>query len=927
MRRHLPLLLLILLAFALRLYDLDGQSMWSDEGLSLYRARLPLADIFANQIVVDGVPTTDTNPPFYFLLLSGWRALAGESVFLLRYPGILLATLAMPLIYLLGRLLGGATLGLLAALLLAVSPFHVWEAQILRNYGLLLTLNLFSVYGLFRFLLAGRQRRWLALWLVATLLGIYTHFFGFFLLAFGLGVLGLFVLASPRGRSLLWRRTLWLLAAAGVLLMIPIVPLAWSRFRAGQQIDFHPVALTTVLRHAAGAFTAGISPGQEHPWWRWLPGVLLSGLGLIVAWQRRAAFWLLLGYQIVPLGLLLLVSLVNPLYNGARHLLIGLPPFLLLAAWGLAGARRRARFPAWGLGGLVLAVQLTGLWSQFHAPELVRDDVRGAATYLSDVATAEDVVVLHDTLIRFTFDTYYDGAAPVIAIPEFGLGDRAVAESRLAAVGEQARVVWFLTDPAPRTGFDRTALVSWANRNWVALAGRAFPWLWLPVQLRAYLPEPAANALPTAATPLEAHWPGVLRLHGAQFPGPLQAGEEWWPTLYLEQDGAAPVQYSLLFELREPAGRVWAQIAQPPGGATFPPASWPEGRMVALPLPLPVPAGLPPGAYRLTLRLIETESGRVMPLASGGSDLPLGEVEVRAAPCSAAPKQPRLFASPGGFRGELRLVSAEIPAAEYLPGHAVGARLLWCAGQPLPAAYQARLELVDAAGSVVAEHLNPLSRADYPPSIWQAGTLVGSWVDVGVPASAEPGRYRLRLSLVEPQTGDALWTSPFWLGRSLELGEVAVTAWPMETEMPPIDRPLRADFGEPSLVELHGFEISDPSPEPGATVELALFWRAVADVDTVYDVLVHLVDGEGNIVRQADGPPTGGFRLTTSWRAGEVIVDERPLQLPAEPGAYQLWVGLYGADSLVRLPAYQQGEPQPDNRVLLTTLTVGAPDG
>lgn len=130
MRRHLPLLLLILLAFALRLYDLDGQSMWSDEGLSLYRARLPLADIFANQIVVDGVPTTDTNPPFYFLLLSGWRALAGESVFLLRYPGILLATLAMPLIYLLGRLLGGATLGLLAALLLAVSPFHVWEAQI-----------------------------------------------------------------------------------------------------------------------------------------------------------------------------------------------------------------------------------------------------------------------------------------------------------------------------------------------------------------------------------------------------------------------------------------------------------------------------------------------------------------------------------------------------------------------------------------------------------------------------------------------------------------------------------------------------------------------------------------------------------------------------------------------------------------------------
>ena len=245
MRRHLPLLLLLMLAFALRLYDLDGQSMWSDEGLSLYRARLPLGDIFANRIVVDGVPTTDTNPPFYFLLLHGWRRLVGESVFLLRFLGILMATVAIPLIYLMGRLLGGAAVGLVAALLLTISPFHVWEAQLLRNYGLLLTLNLFSIYGLFRFLLAGRQRRWLVLWLAGALVGIYTHFFGFFLFAFGLASLSLFALATPRGRSLLRRRAFWLPVALAILLAVPIVPLAWSRFRAGQQIDFDHVPQTS----------------------------------------------------------------------------------------------------------------------------------------------------------------------------------------------------------------------------------------------------------------------------------------------------------------------------------------------------------------------------------------------------------------------------------------------------------------------------------------------------------------------------------------------------------------------------------------------------------------------------------------------------------------------------------------------------------
>ena len=85
-RRHLVLLLLIiLLGFALRAYNLEGQSMWSDEGLSLYRAQQPLAQVLGSVITVDGVDTQDTNPPLYFLLLHGWRALVGERLFLLRF--------------------------------------------------------------------------------------------------------------------------------------------------------------------------------------------------------------------------------------------------------------------------------------------------------------------------------------------------------------------------------------------------------------------------------------------------------------------------------------------------------------------------------------------------------------------------------------------------------------------------------------------------------------------------------------------------------------------------------------------------------------------------------------------------------------------------------------------------------------------------
>src|SRR5512134_1119463 len=98
------LVLLMLLAFGLRVYELDAQSFWSDEGLSLYRARLTLGENLSNIIVVPpDVPTRDTNPPLYFVALSGLRALAGESEYALRFWSVMLGVVTVPLLYVTGR--------------------------------------------------------------------------------------------------------------------------------------------------------------------------------------------------------------------------------------------------------------------------------------------------------------------------------------------------------------------------------------------------------------------------------------------------------------------------------------------------------------------------------------------------------------------------------------------------------------------------------------------------------------------------------------------------------------------------------------------------------------------------------------------------------------------------------------------------------
>ena len=150
-RNTLLLMALLLIAFGLRVYRLDAQSLWSDEGLSLYRARLALGENLTNVIVVPpNVPTQDTNPPLYFMALSALRAIAGESEYTLRFASVLAGVLLVPLLYVTGRRLFAERAGLLAALLGAVSPFLVWYSQEARMYTLLAALSLASVYLLLR---------------------------------------------------------------------------------------------------------------------------------------------------------------------------------------------------------------------------------------------------------------------------------------------------------------------------------------------------------------------------------------------------------------------------------------------------------------------------------------------------------------------------------------------------------------------------------------------------------------------------------------------------------------------------------------------------------------------------------------------------------------------------------------------------------
>ena len=92
LQRLLLLLLILLPAFWLRIFLLDGQSLWWDEGISLHLATSSFAEIAANR-------AANIHPPLYFFLLKIWVTLTGTTPFAARYFSALASFLQVALMY------------------------------------------------------------------------------------------------------------------------------------------------------------------------------------------------------------------------------------------------------------------------------------------------------------------------------------------------------------------------------------------------------------------------------------------------------------------------------------------------------------------------------------------------------------------------------------------------------------------------------------------------------------------------------------------------------------------------------------------------------------------------------------------------------------------------------------------------------------
>ncbi|MGA9349056.1 MAG: glycosyltransferase family 39 protein [Anaerolineae bacterium] len=232
----------------------------------------------------------------------------------------------------------------------------------------------------------------------------------------------------------------------------------------------------------------------------------------------------------------------------------------------------------------------------------------------------------------------------------------------------------------------------------------------------------------------------------------------------------------------------------------------------------------------------------------------------------------------------------------------LGMTLRWRTQRGMDENYAFSLRLVDGEGHLWAQVdewlLNP---SGLPTSAWKAGETSEGHYLLPIPAGIPPGRYLVKTTVYQTDTleGVAILDEGGRLtGMEYTLGMISITSptIPPTTEELAIPHVLSYDFD--GQVELLGYGLSADEVRSGDTLGLTLFWRALRLMERDYGLLLELRDEAGRTWMEARLPLPNESYPTSRWRPNEILCPSYDLLIEATvpTGRYRLLVNLLDSD-------------------------------
>ncbi|MBN1994757.1 MAG: glycosyltransferase family 39 protein [Anaerolineae bacterium] len=663
------LLIIILIAFALRLHNLTYHSLWFDEAISIHWARQTVPRI----LEVGFTLVEDRLPPLYYLTLKGWGGLFGFSETSVRSLSVIWGVLLIPVVTGIATLLFNRRVAVFAALLVALNPFLIWYSQEARMYAPAVFFSTLTVWTWLWFIkiTSGQNRepvadqhspsfithqtvetppftihnsqftihnsQFIILFILFAVLGLYTHLYTGFLLP----ALGLWLMISyPRA----WR--LWLIfAVSGLAVSAAFAPLALTIWRfSGEAAPGDPLnhlgQRTWWLLQSFIVWKAPLSPALQ---------IVISGIVIlfaILAYLKPKNYRqlqitngkseianprLLITFLFVtPFVIANLLLVRNHLtFFGERYFIVMIPWLLLLAAIGtenlggwlgqVAKTRGRGLRAILYLPHVVLLLAtilpLPGQWSIPAAKEAWRQ----SAAYLTTHAKANHGILIHPDWVRYPFQFYFQGPGQTYAAFSTVTPGTSLDGPLQGVVGEHP-VIWLIQSHLD--GPDPQRLVE----QWFAARYPLATELYPPgITLKGFVPGYRLDHLPPEATPVDLQFENGLRLIGYQAETSVSAADElfhppsgWLHViLYWRADHPLAQNAAPFVHLVGPEG-IWGASLERPNDALklYPPTQWPSTpgsqQVIRHDVDVNLNPATPPGRYQLAVGLDGSETRYIL---------------------------------------------------------------------------------------------------------------------------------------------------------------------------------------------------------------------------------------------------------------------------------------------------------------------------
>jgi mannosyltransferase len=664
----LLMLALLLLAAVVRWHNLGTQSFWYDEGVAYGHSQRTLAEL---------IPALQRNVhvPAYFGLLAFYEDFVGSSEFALRSLSVLFSLLSVAFTYALGKRLYGYTAGLAAAAFVALNTFSIYYAQETRMYAMLAAVGAASMWVFVGFWQTSQFQNMraqhvaplhqqplfryaLALSLLNAL-GMYTHV-SYALVMVAQGVLAVLwlgaeiynvfftpptaplpefregesksLLQQERGSKSKVLRVFVFYVAANLLTIAFFLPWAGTAVsQVGSQPNISDIKpLGELLRLILGWFTFGNTfEDNIGGMGAVISFLLIFGLLLLPNRTRRDWWQMLLPAVWVIVSAALYVYL--ELY--ARYLRFLLPAQIGAALWLGRGIwvlwrlqTREKRVPlrylpkaAALMATMAIMVNMAnGLAPLYNDADYQRDDYRGLAQTIANLAQPDDAVILSAPGLQEIFGYYYDGAAPVYSVPTTD-----DIRSEMATIISTHRNIFVVLYGAAEQ--DPDGIVE-STLNTEAYQLSDVWWGAGDVRYVRYSTPAEFTALVESGAQFG---DAIILNQYALSATTVKPGDALQLQLVWQTSASLTTRYKVFVQLLNENGILMAQRDSEPGGGIALTTDWQPDTPITDNHALLIPETLAPGDYTLIVGLYDLNDASVRLPVSNATALDIGTIQIR----------------------------------------------------------------------------------------------------------------------------------------------------------------------------------------------------------------------------------------------------------------------------------------------------------